>query len=56
MREHKDELMEQGLLESDDELSATETEGKWPGHAAIVAMANLLKVNIAVIQGKLILR
>ena len=40
-----------GLLENDDELWATEKEGQWPGHAAIVALANLLKVNIAVIQG-----
>ena len=51
MKEHKDELMDQGLLENDDELWATEKEGQWPGHAAIVALANLLKVNIAVIQG-----
>ncbi len=52
IREHKDELMEQGLLENDDELWATETEGQWPGHAAIVALSNLLKVNIAVVQGQ----
>ena len=52
MRERRDELMEQGLLENDDELSATEVEGQWPGHAAIVALANLLRVNIAVIQGQ----
>ena len=56
MKEHKDELMDQGLLENDDELWATEKEGQWPGHAAIVALANLLKVNIAVIQGNFLCR
>ena len=52
MAEHKDELLSQGLLDNDEEIKETEREGEWPGHAAIVALSNLLKVNIAVIQGR----
>ncbi len=51
MREHKDELLSQNLLDNDEEIMETEREGEWPGHAAIVALSNLLKVNIAVVQG-----
>ncbi len=51
MGEHKEELLSQNLLDNDEEIEETKKEGEWPGHAAIVALSNLLKVNIAVVQG-----
>ena len=51
MRENKTELLEWGLLDGEKEIEETGELGVWPGQAAIVALANILKVNIAVIQG-----
>ena len=51
MQDHADELLAAGLLDSLDEIHETSKNGWWPSQAALVAMANILKVNIAVVQG-----
>ena len=51
MRNHKTELMDWGLLDDGNEITDTEKLGVWPGQAAIVALSNILRANVAVIQG-----
>ena len=51
MVSHTEALLAEGLLDNEQEVEDTRHLNHWPGQAALVAMANILNINIAVIQG-----
>ena len=51
MAQHGEELLASGLLDNMQEVMDTAQLNHWPGQAALVALANALGLNIAIIQG-----